>query len=50
MLVLILFVFALVLFVVASAPVPDPWHNRLVCWGLACMAGAELLRAMPLGR
>ena len=21
--------------------VPDPWHNRLICFGLACFAGAE---------
>ncbi len=39
---MVLFMFALVLFIVASAPVPDPWHNRLICWGLACLAAALL--------
>ncbi len=52
MLILILLVFALVCFIVAGfIGVSDPWHNRLVCFGLACLAGAALLeRAGPLLR
>lgn len=50
MLILILLIFALVCFIVAGfVGVPEPWHNRLVCFGLACIAGAMLLeRAGPL--
>ncbi len=50
MLILILLVFALVCFIVAGfVGVPEPWHNRLVCFGLACLAGAQLLeRAGPV--
>ncbi len=52
MLILILLVFALVMFCIAGAiSVPDPWHNRLVCFGLACVTGALILeRATPLLR
>jgi hypothetical protein len=47
---LILLVFALVMFIVAGfVAVPEPWHNRLVCFGLACLAGAMLFeKAGPL--
>jgi hypothetical protein len=50
MLSLILMVFALVLFVVAGLiNPPDPWRGRLMCFGLACMAGAEIVgRGAPL--
>jgi hypothetical protein len=45
MLSLILLVFALVLFVVGAFVNPvDPWRGRLLCLGLACLAGAEILR------
>ncbi len=52
MLSLILLVFALVLFVIAGAvrPEPEPWRSRLVCFGLACLAGAEIARNVPLLR
>ena len=53
MLSLILLVFALVLFVLAAfvnPPEPSPVRSRLVCFGLACMAGAEILaRASAAG-
>jgi hypothetical protein len=42
---LFLFVLAIVLFMVASfiSPTePNPWRNRLVCFGLVCFAAAEL--------
>lgn len=51
MLSLILLVFGLVLFIIAgfARPDNDPLRVRLVCFGLACMAGAEILaRAAPL--
>ena len=46
MLSLILLVFALVLFVIGAFVNPvDPWRGRrLLCLGLACIAGAEILR------
>ncbi len=50
---LILLVFALVLFVVAGAiNAAEPWRGKLLCIGLACWVGAELVtRALPtLGR
>ena len=53
MLSLILFVFALVLFTVAGLVNPaEPWRDRLVCYGLACLAGAFLVEkgAPLLGR
>lgn len=52
MLSLILLVFALVLFVVAAFvnPAPEPWRNRLICFGLACWVGAEIVRNAPLLR
>jgi hypothetical protein len=44
MLSLILLVFALVLFVVAGFVNPaEPWRGRLLCFGLACLAGAEII-------
>ena len=43
MLPIFLFVIAIALFIVAGAiAIPEPWHNRLVCFGLAAFAGAEL--------
>lgn len=51
MLSLILLVFALVLFLLAGAAnsPADPWRTRLVCFGLACIAGAEIVsRAGPI--
>ena len=50
MLSLILLVFALVLFIIAGFVNPvDPWRGKLLCFGLACLAGAELVsRAAPL--
>jgi hypothetical protein len=53
MLSLILLVFALVLFVIAGFlnPPNEPWRSKLVCFGLACLAGAEIaVRAAPLLR
>ena len=52
MLDLILLVFALVLFVLAGfVPVPEPWPWRwpwrLVCFGLAFVAGAFILGGLP---
>lgn len=48
MLSLFLFMIAIVLFGIAGfIAVPDPWHNRLICFGLACFAGAELASRMP---
>ena len=47
MLSLILLVFALVLFFLAAfvpAPPESVLRSRLVCFGLACIAGAEILR------
>ena len=53
MLSLILLVFALVLFVLAAfvnQPDPSPARGRLACFGLACLAGAEILaRATTIG-
>jgi hypothetical protein len=45
-------VFALVLFVIAALinPAESPWKSRLVCFGLACFAGAELLVRYGGGR
>ena len=46
MLSIILLVFALVLFILAgflNQPEPSVWRGRLVCLGLACLAGSELL-------
>ena len=50
MLSLILLVFALVLFLLAGLmnPPDSPWRSKLVCFGLACLAGAEL--ALPYVR
>ena len=52
MLSLILVVFAFVLFVIAgfAKPEPDsPLRVRLVCFGLACLAAAEIVvRGAPL--
>lgn len=52
MLTMILWMFALVLFLVAGAINPvEPWRGRLLCFGLACVAGAELVsRGVPLLR
>jgi hypothetical protein len=48
MLALFLFIFAIVFFIIAGfVAVPEPWHNRLVCFGLACLAGAELVSKIP---
>ena len=45
MLSLILLVFALVLFIIAALVNPvDPWRGRLLCYGLACWVGAEIVR------
>jgi hypothetical protein len=47
MLPLILYVFAFVLFAVAGFVAPaEPWRGRLLCIGLACMAGAEVAGRM----
>jgi hypothetical protein len=44
MLSLILRVFALVLFLIAAFVNPvDPWRGRLMCVGLACWVGADIL-------
>ncbi len=46
---IILLVFALVLFLLGGGmipPDPSPWRSRFVCFGLACLAGSELLRAI----
>jgi cytochrome c oxidase assembly factor CtaG len=51
MLSLILLVFAFVLFVIAGfvRPEPEPWRARMVCFGLACLALAEIVtRGAPL--
>jgi hypothetical protein len=49
MLSLILLVFALVLFLLAAwVNPPDPWRGRLMCFGLACMAGADLVARFPV--
>ena len=53
MLSLILLVFALVLFLIAGlvGAAVEPWRNRLVCFGLACLAGAEIVGRVPgIGR
>ncbi len=51
MLSLILLVFALVLFVVAGLTAAEPWRGKLLCFGLACLAGAEIVaRGAPLLR
>jgi ABC-type transport system involved in multi-copper enzyme maturation permease subunit len=52
MLSLILLVFALVLFIVAGFVNPvDPWRGKLLCFGLACFVGAEIVvRSAPLLR
>ena len=44
MLSIILMVFAFVLFIISAfvAPQPEPWRGRLVCFGFACMALADL--------
>jgi hypothetical protein len=50
MLALFLFVISILLFLLAAFQVPEPsnpWHNRLVCFGLMCLAGAELASKMP---
>jgi hypothetical protein len=55
MLSLILLVFALVLFLLAAFvpgidPNLNPLRSRLTCFGLACLAGAEILaRATTIG-
>lgn len=44
MLSVFLLMFALVLFLIAGFGfAPEPWRNRLVCFGLACMAAALLV-------
>ena len=49
MLSLILLVFALVLFLIGAFVNPvDPWRGRLLCIGLACIAGAEIVARTPL--
>ena len=50
MLSLILLVFAFVLFVIAGfvRPEPEPWRGRMICFGLACLALAEIVRNVPL--
>ena len=50
MLSIILLVFALVLFAVAGFinPPDSPWRSKLVCFGLACLAGADLVRTFPV--
>ena len=35
--------FALVFFVIAALAPAEPWRWRLLCFGLACLAGAFLL-------
>jgi uncharacterized membrane protein YczE len=48
---LILLVFAVVLSVVAAlVNPPDPWRGKLLCFALACLAGAELAGRVPLLR
>lgn len=48
MLSLILMVFAFVLFVIAGCfAIPDPWKNRLVCFGLGCWVLSEILGKVP---
>lgn len=48
MLSLILLVFAFVLFAVAGLVDPaQPWHNRLVCYGLACFALSFVVEGLP---
>jgi hypothetical protein len=49
MLSLILLVFAFVLFVIAGAvnPPENPWRSRLVCFGLACVALADIVVRAP---
>jgi hypothetical protein len=41
-------IIAIVLFVVSGSfvPEPHPWHNRLICWGLAFFAASFLLLKM----
>jgi hypothetical protein len=46
MLTAIALVFALVLFLIAAFRVTEPERGRLVCFGLACIALAELLRGV----
>lgn len=50
MLVLVLLVFALVLLIISGLvnPAVEPWRWRLMCFGLACAVGAEILRVAPL--
>lgn len=49
MLQLLLFVFAFVLFLVAGLiAVPEPWHNKLVCLGLACLTLALAIPTLHL--
>ena len=45
MLSLILLVFAFSLFVIAAfaRPEPEPWRGRMFCFGLACLALAEIV-------
>ena len=51
MLSLLLLVFALVLFVIGAFVNPvDPWRGRLLCLGLACIAGADIVSHVPLLR
>jgi hypothetical protein len=49
MLTLILWIFALVFFIIAGAitnlPNPDPWRYRFICFGLACWVGGEIARS-----
>ena len=40
---LILLMFALVFFVIAALAPAEPWRWRLLCFGLACIAGAGIL-------
>jgi hypothetical protein len=45
----LLLMFALVLAVIAGNVNPvDPWRGRLLCFSVACIAAAELVKAIPL--
>jgi hypothetical protein len=44
----LLFILAIVLFLVASSvALPDGRYSRLVCWGLASLAGALAAVSIP---
>lgn len=44
----ILFVFALVMLVVSALAPAEPWRWRLLCFGLACLAGAFVVGGLSL--